>query len=664
MSAPRPSRLGVGIVGAGRVGAVLGSALRAVGHTIIGASGVSDASRERIDTLLPGVEVLEVQQIVERAELVLLAVPDDALEPLVSGLAAIGAWQPGQIVVHTAGRFGARILAPAQAAGALTIAIHPAMTFTGTSLDLSRLEGTTFAVTCSGPLQPIGQALVVEIGGEPVIVAEEDRSLYHAALAHASNHLVVLVAQAAQALGAAGVADPGRLLAPLMLASLEGALRAADMADPGVPPGPGQPGSIAVLTGPVARADVGTVREHLDALTALAASSAGLDLPESYRTLSRAATQRALTTGRISQEQARELLDSLTPPPAPPPTAPTPGDSVPGPSFRAGARTKTQQEDRIANEGMREGTEVAAVARTPQVVRSRAELAAALGSESHVPEPESARSDRAERAVVMTMGALHSGHVELVRAARERVGPQGQVIVTVFVNPLQFGPDEDFEQYPRDLEGDVERLAASGADVDLVFAPDVEQMYPDGPIVTVTAGRIGRVLEGAARPGHFDGVLTVVLKLLHLIGPDVAVFGEKDAQQLLAVRRMVADLAVPIEILGVPIIRDDDGLALSSRNAYLGTDERRRALALSRALHAARDAQESGTRTILAAARQVLASADIEPDYLVLVDPTTVADVPDDHVGPALVLIAARVGTTRLIDNMAVTVPARAGGAG
>ncbi len=313
MSVPRPSRLGVGIIGAGRVGAVLGSALRAVGHSIIGASGVSQDSHDRIDALLPGIDVLEVQQIVERSELVLLTVPDDALADLVSGLAAVGAWQPGQIVVHTAGRFGAQVLAPAQAAGALTLAIHPAMTFTGTSLDLARLEGTTFAVTCATPIQPIGQALVVEIGGEPVVIAEQDRALYHSALAHASNHLVVLVAQAAQALSSAGVADPGRLLAPLMGASLDSALRAADMADPGTVPGPGQPGAIAALTGPVARADVGTVTEHLTALTKFAAASAGLDLPDSYRALSRAATQRALNTGRISEPQARELLDVLDP---------------------------------------------------------------------------------------------------------------------------------------------------------------------------------------------------------------------------------------------------------------------------------------------------------------------------------------------------------------
>lgn len=203
-------RLGVGVVGAGRVGAVLGSALRAAGHAVVGASGVSEASRERIDTLLPGVPVLEVPDVVERAELVLLTVPDDALADLVAGLARLGRWQPGQLVVHTAGAMGVEVLGPARAAGVIPLAVHPAMTFTGTSLDLARLVGCTFAVTAPAPVLPIAQALVVELGGEPVVVAEEDRPLYHAALAHAANHLVVLVAQAAQALAAAGVQAPDR----------------------------------------------------------------------------------------------------------------------------------------------------------------------------------------------------------------------------------------------------------------------------------------------------------------------------------------------------------------------------------------------------------------------------------------------------------------------
>jgi pantoate--beta-alanine ligase len=246
------------------------------------------------------------------------------------------------------------------------------------------------------------------------------------------------------------------------------------------------------------------------------------------------------------------------------------------------------------------------------------------------------------RAVVMTMGALHAGHLELVREARRLAD---QVVVTIFVNPLQFGPGEDYDSYPRTLDADVALLASVG--VDVVFAPTLEEMYPDGtPIVSVTSGRIGTVLEGASRPGHFDGVLTVVLKLLHLTAPDVAVFGEKDAQQLLAVRRMVHDLDVPVTIHSVPIVRDADGLALSSRNAYLSGDER-----------AGGDAARAGASAdaVRAAARQTLAAAPgVDLDYLVLVDPATVDDVPADHTGPALLLVAARVGTTRLIDTMSV----------
>ncbi|NNU26056.1 pantoate--beta-alanine ligase [Isoptericola sediminis] len=264
------------------------------------------------------------------------------------------------------------------------------------------------------------------------------------------------------------------------------------------------------------------------------------------------------------------------------------------------------------------------------------------------------------RAVVMTMGALHAGHLELVRRARAEVGPGGQVVVTIFVNPLQFGEGEDLDAYPRDLDGDLERLAEVGADV--VFAPTPDVVYPDGdPIVRVSAGRIGEVLEGAFRPGHLDGVLTVVLKLIQLTRPDVALFGQKDAQQLLAVRRMVRDLDLPVEIVGVPTVRDEDGLALSSRNTYLSAGERDAALALSRALRGGAVEAEAGhgAAAVLATASGILnAVPDVVVDYLALVDPDTVEDVAGDHTGPALLLVAARVGTTRLIDNQAVDVVA------
>ncbi|MFC8598212.1 pantoate--beta-alanine ligase [Isoptericola sp. NPDC057191] len=285
----------------------------------------------------------------------------------------------------------------------------------------------------------------------------------------------------------------------------------------------------------------------------------------------------------------------------------------------------------------------------PAVVRSREQLHDALTSWTlSGPEPTD------QRAVVMTMGALHDGHLELVRRAREAAGPTGQVVVTIFVNPLQFGAGEDLDRYPRDLDGDVAKLASVGAD--LVFAPTPDVVYPDGdPIVRVSAGRVGEVLEGESRPGHLDGVLTVVLKLMHLVRPDVALFGEKDAQQLLAVRRMVRDLDVDVEVLGVPIVREPDGLAMSSRNAYLSDNERSAALALSRALRAGADAADGGPQAVLAAASGILEGAGgVEVDYLALVDPTTVDPVPADFRGSALLLVAARAGATRLIDNQAV----------
>jgi pantoate--beta-alanine ligase len=294
----------------------------------------------------------------------------------------------------------------------------------------------------------------------------------------------------------------------------------------------------------------------------------------------------------------------------------------------------------------------------PLVVRTRSELRDAQLRWAIAGPPESGGPDAApaQRAVVMTMGALHDGHLELVRRARAEAGPNGQVIVTIFVNPLQFGTGEDLDTYPRDLDGDLAKLAGAGADV--VFAPTPDVVYPDGdPVVRVSAGYVGDVLEGEHRPGHLDGVLTVVLKLMHLVRPDVALFGEKDAQQLLAVRRMVRDLEVPVEVLGVPTVREADGLAMSSRNAYLSADEHEQALALSRALRAGAAAAGNGPAGVINAARQVLDEADgVVVDYLALVDPVTVDAVADDYSGHALLLVAARVGSTRLIDNQAVEV--------
>ncbi|MFF5448838.1 pantoate--beta-alanine ligase [Streptomyces sp. NPDC012888] len=302
------------------------------------------------------------------------------------------------------------------------------------------------------------------------------------------------------------------------------------------------------------------------------------------------------------------------------------------------------------------------------------------------------------RAVVMTMGALHEGHATLVRAARAHVGPDGQVVTTVFVNPLQFGAGEDLDKYPRTLDADLVVAERAGADV--VFAPAVDEVYPGGdPQVRVSAGPMGTRLEGATRPGHFDGMLTVVAKLLHLTAPDVAFFGQKDAQQLALIRRMVTDLNFPVAVVGVPTVREDDGLALSSRNRYLSEPERRTALALSRALFAGRDrlaaqtalaaraeanASSEARATALARLGEARASADAHAvsmagaglpdavraaarhvldeaargdtplvlDYLALVDPADFTEVPADHTGQAVLAVAAKVGTTRLIDNI------------
>jgi pantoate--beta-alanine ligase len=249
-------------------------------------------------------------------------------------------------------------------------------------------------------------------------------------------------------------------------------------------------------------------------------------------------------------------------------------------------------------------------------------------------------------AVVMTMGALHAGHRELMRAAREHAD---HLLVTIFVNPLQFGPNEDFDRYPRTLDAD---LAACEAEhVDLVFAPDRDEMYPGGePLVRVQAGPLGAILEGVSRPGHFDGVLTVVCKLLLLTRADLAFFGEKDYQQLALVNRMARDLEIPVDVRGVPTVREPDGLALSSRNRYLTVEQHEAALALSRALR--EGAAQPDAESVLAVATKILTSGTgIALDYLALTDP---ALGPAPASGPARLLVAARVGSTRLIDNVPV----------
>jgi pantoate--beta-alanine ligase len=278
-----------------------------------------------------------------------------------------------------------------------------------------------------------------------------------------------------------------------------------------------------------------------------------------------------------------------------------------------------------------------APAGTPTVARTRTELAAARGGLSD------------DVAVVMTMGALHEGHASLIRQAREHTE---HVVVTIFLNPLQFGPREDLSRYPRTFDGDLAICAREG--VELVFAPTPDVVYPGGdPGVRVSAGPLGDVLEGQSRPGHFDGVLTVVGKLLHLTRPRLALFGQKDAQQLLLIARMVADLDFPVEVVAVPTVREPDGLAMSSRNAYLTPSDREAALALSQALSAGTAAALEGPSAVRRAARAVLVAEPLVlVDYLVLVHPHTLQDVPEWYSGEALLAVAARVGTTRLIDNV------------
>ncbi len=223
----RSGRLGIGIIGAGRVGPVLGAALAGAGHAIVGISAVSEASRDRADAMLPGVPVLEIPDVIERSELVILAVPSSELEALVAGLAATGAWQPGQLVLHTAPGYGTAVLAPATAQGAIPLAVHPAMAFTGTSIDLSRLRDSYCAVTAPTPVQPIGQALVVEMGAEPVLVAEADRPAYAEAIATATSFSTAIVGQSVGILQSLGIDEPGRVLAPLVRSAVENALAAS-----------------------------------------------------------------------------------------------------------------------------------------------------------------------------------------------------------------------------------------------------------------------------------------------------------------------------------------------------------------------------------------------------------------------------------------------------
>jgi predicted short-subunit dehydrogenase-like oxidoreductase (DUF2520 family) len=289
-AAPHPARLRVGVIGAGRVGSTLGAALARAGHHMAGVSAVSEASVRRAERMLPGVPIMPPQSVLAGAELTLLTVPDDVLPGLVAGLSAAGTPLEGRLLAHASGRHGITVLDPATRRGALPLALHPVMTFTGRPDDIERLAGICFGVTAPEPLRLVAEALVIEMGGEPVFIGESSRGLYHAALASAANHLITLVVQAAELLGVAGVSDPSRMLAPLLSAALDNALRLGD----------------AGLTGPVARADAETVASHIEALR-----EASPEALRAYVALARLTADRALAAGLLPAPDAQRLLDVL-----------------------------------------------------------------------------------------------------------------------------------------------------------------------------------------------------------------------------------------------------------------------------------------------------------------------------------------------------------------
>jgi predicted short-subunit dehydrogenase-like oxidoreductase (DUF2520 family) len=292
---PHPAQLAVGIVGAGRAGTAMAVALSRAGHKVVAASAVSERSRHRVSRRLPAAAIATPERVLELADLVLLTVPDDALPGLVTGLAATGAPVAGRLLVHASGRHGLAVLEPAARLGALPLALHPVMTFTGRDDDTDKMAGISFGVTAPEQLRPVAQALVMEMGGEPVFIAEEKRGLYHAALSSAANHLVTLVVQACDLLAEAGVGDPAAMLAPLLDAALENVLAVGD----------------AALTGPVARGDTETIAAHVEAIGAAAPQA----LP-AYLAMARLTADRALAVGTLAAADAQRLLGVLSGPAA------------------------------------------------------------------------------------------------------------------------------------------------------------------------------------------------------------------------------------------------------------------------------------------------------------------------------------------------------------
>ncbi len=530
----------IALVGAGRLGTTLATALRRAGLTVQG-------PLRRDEAPLPD------------TTLVLLCVPDDAIA------AAARAVAPGPLVGHCS---GATTLEPLTAAGHEALSLHPLMTVPG-GTSPEALEGASAAVAGSTPRAvAAARALAAATGLRAIEVADADRAAYHAAASVASNLLVTLEDAAERLAATAGVGREH--LVPLVRAAVE---------------------SWAVhgrgaLTGPIARGDTETVRRQRDAIA--------------ERTPQLLALFDALANATL---EARGGLAAPRPP----------------------QRASTSE---VAG-GMDTVRTVAAVRERVAAWRSAGETVA----------------------LVPTMGALHPGHAALIARARAAAD---RIVVWLFVNPAQFTEAADLAIYPRDEAGDAAVAAEAGADV--LFVPEAGEVYPEGFATTVRVGGLGDAYEGEHRPGHFDAVATVVLKMLNMVGPDVAVFGAKDAQQVAVVQRMTTDLDLDVRIDVVPTVREPDGLAISSRNVHLDPDERARAAALHAGLAAAGAAATSGERDagrLRAAVVRALRERGVEPEYVAVVDPRTFAPLTavDDR---ALIALAARVGATRLIDNLEV----------
>ncbi len=489
---------------------------------------------------------------------------------------------------------GATKLAPLADAGHEALSVHPLMTVpAGSGADA--LRGAPAAVAGSTPRAlAVARALAGACAMAPFEVADADRAAYHAASCMASNFLVTLEA-AAEELGVTAGIDRAALL-PIVRATAENW---------------GATGGTA-LTGPIARGDEATVQAHRDAIEARTPH-----LVELFDALADAT--RALARGSVTV--ARGSVTDL--------------------KSRGGRHSDTNA-TLGASRNSTASTATAAAAPAP-VVRSVSAVRALVAGW---------RAAGERVALVPTMGALHAGHAALIERA---AAIADRVVVWIFVNPTQFTEQSDLAAYPRDEAGDVRTASAAGADV--VFAPDVTEVYPDGFATTVSVAGPAEGLEGALRPGHFDGVATVVLKMLLMVGPDDVVFGAKDAQQVAVVRRLIRDLDVPVTLDVVPTVREPDGLARSSRNVHLSPAERASAAALSAGLHAAQAAAAAGERdaaALIAIAEGALRAAGIEPDYVAVVDPDSFR--PIATVGRrALLALAARVGATRLIDNAELT---------